>query len=181
MTVDEKRDLKAHSQSQLNKLCKRFGISEAEAIRRAMGLGYMDACGKISDPDARWIRHPKDTMNEPRRHILYLTDNRRKSLDKIGRILSRATLAPVDTYFMRLRRKVNYFERGVPTKSNVSRLWSGYHAYDPKRVLQLLEIFRVYSNFVYRSGKKATAAEVIGLARGPAKFEDILYWMPRRP
>jgi hypothetical protein len=42
------------------------------------------------------------------------------------------TLAPVDTYFMRLRRKINYLERPIPTRANANRLRSGLRLGTPK-------------------------------------------------
>ena len=177
MTVDEKKDLANASSSQLKKLCAAYGLSAPVALSRAMGIGYMKACGTIADPMDRWVRHPKNTMNEPRRRILYLTDNGQKSLQGIGWTMSLATLAPVDNYFMRVRRGVLYFERPVPSRTNAGRLWTGYQPYDPKRAFQLLDIFRVYTNYVWTTGGK-TPAQRLGLARGPVKFEDILYWQP---
>lgn len=44
---------------------------------------------------------------------------------------------------MRIRRKLYYLERPIPSHANANRLYYGYSAYDPKRVVQNLEIFRV--------------------------------------
>ena len=178
MTIDEKRDLARASGAQMKRLTAAFGVSEPQAAARAMAWGYATACAGTNDPNIRWIAHPRDTLNEPRQWILYLTDNRRRSLEGIGWAISLATLAPVDNYFMRLRRKVYYLERPVPTRSNAKRLWSGYQAYDPRRVAQMLDIFRVYTNFVWQASNGETPAMRLGLARGPVRFEDILYWMP---
>lgn len=100
----------------------------------------------MSDWRKRWVSHPRSTTNEPKRRILYLTNTGNKTPEHIGWTLAGTTLVPTDNYFMRLRRKINDLERPIPTLSDASRLWSGYLAYDPKRVLQKLEIFRDYTN-----------------------------------
>lgn len=79
---------------------------------------------------------------------------------------------------MRLRRKLYYLERPIPTRSNANRLYTGYNAYDPKRVAQCIEIFRVFTNFVGKKPNDVTPAMKFGLTKGPVRVEDILYWRP---
>jgi hypothetical protein len=94
----------------------------------------------------------------------------------VGWILSGATLAPVDTYFMQIRRGLQYLGRPIPSHTNAGKLYYGYSAYDPRRVAQYLEIFRTYTNYIKTHAKGVTAAMRFGLARGPVKFEGILYF-----
>lgn len=180
MNIDEKRDLANACRTELKFLVAQFGEGIEKSIALKMAQDYQAL--KVSKPDwrRRWVPHPKDTLNEPRRRILYLTDTGDKDEERIGWTLSGATLAPVDNYFMRLRRKVNYLERPVPTRANANRLWTGYQAYDPRRVMHLLEIFRTYTNFIWTDSKGRTPAMKFGLSKGPIRFEDILYWKPDR-
>ncbi len=180
-TIDEKKDLMRKSNKAVASLALASGETEQAAIVKFMADEYAAAVSKETDWRKRWIPHPRSTINEPRRRILYLTDTGNKTPERIGWTLAGATLAPVDNYFMRLRRKINYLERPIPTRSNAGRLWSGYHAYDPKRVMQMLEIFRVYTNYIRTKDGKTTPAVKFGLAKGPVRFEDIIYWMPRNP
>lgn len=180
MTIDEKRDAVQSSESLVNAIVVASGETKPLALARYMGEKYLEVRGAVPDWRKRWIDHPQNTLNEPWRKILYLSDTGNKSLNRIGWTLSSATLAPVDNYFMRLRRKINYLERPLPTRSNANRLWSGYHAYNPLRVMQMLEIFRVYTNFIRKDSRGQTPAMKIGLARGAIRFEDVIYWQPPR-
>ena len=158
-----------------------YGSTEAEAIRGWFWCEYGIKRRDVLDWKERWITHPRSTLGEPEKKVLYLTDRSeitQKALDRASWTLAQATLAPVDSYFMRLRRKNYYIERPLQTRSNGERVWNGYHAYDPKRIMQLLEIYRVYSNYVRvpdtKDGK--TPAMELGLARGPVSLEDIIYF-----
>lgn len=66
----------------------------------------------------------------------------------------------------------------IPSHTNANRLYHGYHAHDPKRVLQIIEMFRVYTNYVWTGKDKSTPAMRFGLAKGPVRIEGILYWTP---
>jgi hypothetical protein len=180
MTIDEKKDLARRSNKEIASLALASGDTEQAAIVKFMADEYAAAVSRETDWRKRWIPHPRSAINEPRRRILYLTDTGDKTPERIGWTLTGATLAPVDNDFMRLRRKINYLERPIPTRSNASRLWSGYHAYDPKRVLQMLEIFRVYTNYISTKDGKSTPPMKFGPAKGTVRFEDIIYWMPKR-
>lgn len=178
MNIDEKRELQNDSSKLLATLAGNANQAVSDFIRTSMAEEYARHCKNEPDWRKRWVVHPKNTLNEPLRRILYLTDTGDKTPEEIGWVLSQATLAAVDTYFMRLRRKVQYFERPIPTRSNADALWAGYHAYDPWRVVQLLDIFRVYTNFIWKRSNGQTPAMAFGLAKGPLRFEDILYWRP---
>lgn len=178
MDIDSKKALSNHSRALLAREAAKWECGVEEYISRKMALDYAELCLKEADWRNRWVRHPKNTRNEPLRRIQYLTDTGRKNLHDIGWTLSGATLAPVDNYFMRLRRKLYYLERPIPTRSNANRLYTGYNAYDPKRVAQCIEIFRVFTNSVGKKPNDVTPAMKFGLAKGPVRVEEILYWRP---
>lgn len=178
MDIDEKRALSNACRPVIRRLAHACGCGEELAISRRMAWDYAALCASEPDWRNRWVSHPRDTTNEPRRRIQYLTDTNRRNLTDIGWTLSGATLAPVDNYFMRVRRKLYYLERPIPSHTNANRLYYGYSAYDPRRVAQYLEIFRAYTNYIQKDAKGITPAMRFGLAKGPLKFEDILYWQP---
>jgi hypothetical protein len=60
----------------------------------------------------------------------------------------------------------------------LSRLWYGYTAYNPDRLLTLLDIYRTYYNYCALGGDKRTPAMPPFLAKGPVRREDILYFRP---
>ena len=45
---------------------------------------------------------------------------------------------------------------------------------------QNFEIFRIYMNYTWKDEKGITPAMRFGLAKGPVKVEDVLYWTPFR-
>ena len=178
MDIDMKRGLANACEPLLRGLEVVYGSDREEAISRHMAHLYGRQKTQDADWRNRWVPHPKDTLNEPERRILYLADTGDKDLEDIGWTLSGATLAPVDTYFMQIRRGLQYLERPIPSHTNAGKLYYGYSAYDPRRVAQYLEIFRVYTNYIKADAKGITPAMRFGLARGPVKFEDILYFWP---
>ncbi len=66
----------------------------------------------------------------------------------------------------------------VPISSSASpgRRWFGYGPYKPVMVGKLLDIFRVFYNFVEVGKNKQTPAMRLGLAKGKITVEDIVYY-----
>jgi hypothetical protein len=113
-------------------------------------------------------------------------------------IFERATLHPIDCFFNQIRNAVKILERSVRSSNRSGRVWQRDNAYDPGIVVKLLDIYRVYYNYVKATegrtrpkgapkrkpgeAKKArkTPAMRIGLAKGPISVEDILYFQPER-
>ena len=91
-------------------------------------------------------------------------------------VYARASLHTVDRYFMQLRRLLMALERPIHTPSNDGRVWRGYSHYNPARIQQLLDIYRIYYNFVKKGEDGFTPAMRLGLAKGVIRIEDILYF-----
>ena len=90
-------------------------------------------------------------------------------------LLRMSTLAPVDKVFAMVRRRIAMFERPISSVRRARRSWQIYAAYDPRMVGMLLEIFRVWHNWLWRSPKDGkTAAERLGLALGTVREDHIL-------
>lgn len=89
----------------------------------------------------------------------------------------------VDNYFQMIRRRINVLERPITSATNGNR-WNGYASYNPKWSVMLVEILRVYNNYVMTDFKKLknkgsnkkplTPAQKLGLAAKPYSIQDIL-------
>jgi hypothetical protein len=93
----------------------------------------------------------------------------------------------VDNYFQMIRRRINELERPITSATNGLR-WNGYASYNPKWATMLVEIFRVYQNYVHTDKKTlknkkskrqpSTPAQKIGLASKTYDVDDILSFSP---
>lgn len=138
----------------------------------------------------RWIKDPEHTLNEPDKAVCWITDRGDYGLDHLAVIITKASLHGIDRYFMQLRRMLSMLERPISTPSNAQRRWYGYAPYNPEMVQKLLDIFRVHYNYCKQEQKpktdkegkklpKRTPAMKLGLAKGPVRIEDILYFEPK--
>ncbi len=172
-------------------------------IRRCIVRGLLDSMtphGKWGD---LWLEHPFATMSEPEKMVCYLTNIKNDmfdhSKDNMAMKYDRASLHYVDSFFMQSRRRISLFERAISSSSSAYRKWHGYNAYRPIMVAKLMEIFRVYHNYVIetegikrrrlkegeKKRKKGTVVKKspavrLGLAKGSVTEADILYFMPSR-
>jgi len=89
----------------------------------------------------------------------------------------------VDNYFQMIRRRINVLERPITSATNGNR-WNGYASYNPKWSVMLVEILRVYNNYVITDSKKLknkgisteplTPAQKLGFADDICSIKDIL-------
>ena len=187
-TIDAKRVAVLAAKRQFKAICAdNPGLSEDE-VQYLMMLNSIQGAREAGVFRDRWANHPFPDMREPAKKVCWLTDQRpieevRKGVvpDDIVHSHLKATLAPVDRYFMQIRRGITLAERGIPSASTDSRLWFGKNAYNPQVLVQLLEIFRTYFNYCEVGEDGCTPAMRLGLAKGPVSPEDIIYWTPRRP
>jgi hypothetical protein len=117
--------------------------------------------GKWKD---RWAVHPFPNHAEPEKAICYLTDLSDLDSEHKARLFLRASLHPVDRFFMSVRRRLNMLERPIGTSSRAGRTWYGYSAYQPANIEKLLNIFRTYYNFCLAGADNCTPAMRLGLA-----------------
>lgn len=177
MTVDQKRRLINESKKAIAKVMKEnLSLNKREAVLLLLRQRIEQAklIGKWKD---RWVFHPLATMNEPEKALCHLTDLGDLEPDHAAWLYNRASLHGVDSYFNRIRRRQSLLERSISSQSNTGRVWSGYAPYSPNQVQKLLDILRVVQNYVLKGTKdKKTPAMRLGLAKGPVKYEDILYF-----
>jgi len=124
----------------------------------------------------RWVEHPFPHMGEPEKAMCYLTDIQGYDEDHLAWLYDKASLHAIDRFFMQVRRRLSLLERPISSSANPGRRWFGYGPYKPAMVGKLLEIFRVFYNFVEAGKNKQTPAMRLGLAKGKISVEDIVYY-----
>jgi hypothetical protein len=78
---------------------------------------------------------------------------------------------------MQVRRRLSLLERPISSSASLGCRWfGGYGPYKPVRVGKLLDIFRVFYNFVEVGRDKQTPAMRLGLAKGKITVENIIYY-----
>lgn len=150
------------------------GETDAELLFRVIEKRYQEAIRKIPEAKNRWVEHPFQTMGEPQRAALCLTDDGERPRHQIVRGFARTSLRSLDRYFMQVRRKIHVLERPISTSSQANRRWYGYSAYSPLVVMRLLEIFRVVYNYHLTGEQETTPAQRMGLASSPYGLAEIL-------
>lgn len=131
---------------------------------------------KVNGSPERWIEHPGATKAEPEKMVAAITDVERYDIDHQANLYRMATLAPVDRFFMRIRRFSTFFERPFQSGTSKGRIWYGYAAYDPSMYTIIGDIFRVYYNYCAPNQQGETPAMKLGLAKGPVDIGKIIYF-----
>ena len=128
---------------------------------------------------AKWHAHPTPSAEEPDKAIHWITQRDGVEIENIAPLMVTATLNATDRFFLSLRRRITFFERSISSASGIKSVgskWSGYAAYNPAVLVKLLEIFRVYYNFVLTGKDKKTPAQRLGIAKKDYTVRDILYF-----
>lgn len=178
LTINEKRKLKADSLQQLEELrdsdpaLEMLSDNDLRLLVIKERLGELVKIGRWQD---RWMFYPFPDMSEPRKAICWLTDleDRAYDADHQARLYSKATLHGIDRFFMQVRRRISLLERPIHSASS-TRKWYGYSPYNPEIVGKMLDIFRVFYNYVELGEDKKTPAIRIGLANTQTTHADIL-------
>ena len=183
LSVDEKRALVHDAKCELQVFqAQHLSFTEREAKLELLKqrIADMSEIGQWKD---RWVRHPVPTLSEPEKSMCWLTSHGDFDADHAAWLYNKASLHAVDAFFEKVRRRIAMLERPVRSASNGGRIWSGYAAYNPGRVLKMLEIFRVVHNFIdtrKANGAVTTPAMRLGLAQAPMNYGDVIYFQARR-
>ena len=178
MTVDERKHALKVSRKRFRALKEEHPDLDRQALRLLVikeALADMSVIGHWKD---RWLTHPFPSMSEPEKAVCYLTDYDDYDEDHLAWLYNKASLRAIDTFFMQVRRRLSLLERPIATASNNRRIWHGYSAYNPRSIVKLLEMFRVFYNYVLVGADKQTPAMRLGLAKGRVSIEDIVYFQP---
>jgi hypothetical protein len=77
---------------------------------------------------------------------------------------------------MQVRRRLSLLGTPISSSASLDRRWFGYDPYKPVIVGKLLDIFRVFYNFVEVGRDKLTPAMRLGMAKGKITLENIIYY-----
>lgn len=163
LSVDEKRKIVRVSREAFD--AERAANPEltdyqVQVLMMKKELAGSASIGKWSD---RWAAHPFPNQAEPQKAICYLTDFEDYDEDHKARLYLRASLHPIDRFFMAIRRRLNMLERPISTSSKTGRTWYGYSAYQPENIGKLLAVFRAFYNYCIVGQDGKTPAMRIGL------------------
>lgn len=132
-----------------------------------------------------WVENPLPDESEPDKQFNFLTDTGLLTNHEVARILEKATLWPIDTVFNQIRYRVRAFGRAVPSQRRARKMWHAYCPYDPNMVIKLLEIYRVWHNYIWHKDKpkkrrEVSPAQKLGLASGEVRWDHILGYDVRK-
>jgi transposase-like protein len=153
IVIDERRRLLEEARRQFRQEQRRFRGLDEEEVKVAL-LAERVARVRAESPlavrrlQAAWVANPLPDTAEPEKLFRFITDAGHMNDEEVAAVLLRSTLWPVDKVFNMLRRRVAMFERPVRSVRRAGRVWHLYAPYDPSMVGRLLEIFRVWHNWL---------------------------------
>ena len=183
LTIHKKQALKRQSEAALriyvenNPHLAQLELEDVRLFYLEEALRDRKAIGPWKD---EWMIYPFPSMSEPEKAVCWLTDigDRSYSDAEMASLFMKATLHPIDRFFMQARRRVSPLERSIFSSSSSGRIWNAYAPYRPEMAVWLLDIFRVFYNYVKVGNDKKTPAMRLGLARGPVAPKEIIYFVP---
>lgn len=129
---------------------------------------------KIGKWDDRWVLIPLPSMPEPEKAVCYLTDYQDYAADHLARLYLKASMHPIDRYFMQVRRMVSLLERPIASSSSQNRTWFGRSSYSPEVVMKMQMIYRVFYNYMKEGEDKRTPAMRLGLAKKVISYDEVI-------
>ena len=175
-TIDEKRQILAGNRRHMEAMKQRYPDLKDWQLKLLMIKEKMAQVVNIGTWQDRWVEHPFPNMGEPEKAMCYLTDIQGYDEDHLAWLYNKASLHAIDRFFMQVRRRLSLLERPISSSASPGRRWFGYGPYKPVMVGKLLDIFRVFYNFVEVGKNKQTPAMRLGLAKGKVTVEDIVYY-----
>ncbi|WP_434171686.1 exonuclease domain-containing protein [Vibrio natriegens] len=141
---------------------------------------------------SEWLVHPFPSANrvlEVKPLINIFADANHSMWQPVsGNGVFEVSTKGVDNHFQSIRRRINMLERPVTSATNRNR-WNGYASYNPKWSVKLIEIFRVFMNYIHTDGirlekqgksqdfireNETTPAKRLGLVDKNFTMKDIL-------
>lgn len=179
LTINQKRHLKADSNKALaefRSLSSAYEHLTDRDLRHIVIKQRLNELVNIGKWQDRWLFYPFPDMSEPEKAICWLTDLRDRHYDEdhLAWLYSKGTLHGIDRFFMQVRRRLSLLERPIASASNEGRKWYGYSPYNPAMVGKLLDIFRVFYNYVEIGEDKKTPAMRLGLTAKPVSLAQIV-------
>lgn len=179
LTIDQKRRYVAMSNKAFNIAKANHPNATNAEIKLMLLMREIQSVTQLGHWKDKWVSHPLPMMAEANKSMCWLTEHNDFTLEHQAWLYNKASLHSVDSFFGQVRRLTSIFERPIHSSGNRGRTWSGYAPYNPAIAVKVLEIFRVYHNFIdakKRNGVKTTPASRLGLAKAPLGYKDILYF-----
>ncbi len=179
MTVDAKRHLTNDARARFKEIKVDYPDMTDAQIKLELLKQAIAAVKEIGLWKDRWVKHPLPDMSEPEKAMCWLTEHDTFDADHVAWLYNKATIHGVDSFFEKIRRRVQMFERAIRSSADNGRAWYGYAAYNPSIVGKLLDIFRVVHNYIdvrKEDGVKSTPATRLGLAKAPVTYKEVLYY-----
>ena len=175
-TIDEKRRILAENRRHMATMKQLHPNLKDWQIKLLMIKEEMAQMVNIGKWQDRWVKHPFPNMGEPEKAMCYLTDIQAYDEDHLAWLYNKASLHAINRFFMQVRRRLSLLERPISSSASWGRRWFGYSPYKPVMVVNLLDIFRVFYNFVEVGKNKQTPAMRLGVAKGKIPIENIIYY-----
>lgn len=175
-TIDQKRQILADNRRRMEVMKRLHPDLKDGELKLLMLKEKMAQVVNIGRWQDRWVEHPFPNMGEPEKAMCYLTDIQNYDEDHLAWLYNKASLHAIDRFFMQVRRRVSLLERPISSSASPGRRWFGYGPYKPVMIGKLLDIFRVFYNFVEVGKNKQTPAMRLGLAKGKVSVDDIVYY-----
>ncbi len=176
LTINEKRKALAKSRKRWNSLKKANQVLTDSQLKLKIIRDQVMKLRRFGKWQDKWVLHPFPDSSEPEKAVCYLTDLGKYEEDHVAWLYNKASLHGIDRFFMQARRRISLLERSIATPSAAGRKWFGYSPYNPAIVIKMLDIFRVFYNFVETGKDCQSPAMKMGLAKGTISMEDILYY-----
>ena len=141
-----------------------FLVPTDHEIKLLLIAGAIDKLRNAGSLQGAWVKDPLPDMGEPEKEVAYITDVHSYDSMHLARLFDRGSLHSLDRFFMQVRRRLSLLERPFGSSSSGGGNWEGYHPYNPARVEKVVEIFRVFYNYVQAGADRKTPAMRLGLA-----------------
>jgi len=166
LTVNQKRKVMADLRYRLDEMRTLYPYDVSNtSLRRMLIEENLKSRKPLGPWRDQWIEVPSQNMSEPEKHVCHLTDFRNYGDFELATLLDKASLHGIDRFFMQIRRLLSPMERPIRSASSSQRAWHQYSLYRPDQVGKLLEIFRVYYNFLKKGDDGKTPAMRLGLCK----------------
>ena len=179
LTINQKRQLKAQSKRDLINFRATSAAYEPLTDHQLRHIVMRQRIRELVDIGKwhdRWLFYPFPDMSEPEKAVCWLTNlyDRAYDDDHLASLYMKASLHGIDRFFMQIRRRISLLERPIASASSEGRKWYGYSPYNPAIVGKMLDIFRVFYNYVEAGDDKMTPAMRLGLVADIVSHDNIL-------
>jgi transposase-like protein len=176
MTNDMRNQVAAAAQVRLSRMSG-MGLPDIRKLSNedyARLVDFVLAWQLMGWPLNLGVSFPFSRKSEPNKVVKVPTWRHGRSGKSAARLIRRATLRSVDSYFHKFRCNVRFASRPAISTGNVGHTWDKQYLYKPEMLAKIAQIYRFYHNWCDPGGDKKTPAMRIGLARGRIYERDFM-------